>query len=198
MRRVEYGTGRNELLQAAIHVVAAQGLRGLTFRSVAAEAGVTHGAVQYHFGSWNNLVAEALGFAVKRSIDTAGLKSAGPGFEDFADALVASVASDPELQAFQFELSLEARRRPELLPTAAQGYDAYRSAVREALTAAGSNDPALGEIVMVALDGLVFQQTVFNDAERTQKALAALRGLLAAHAVREGFAGGAANGTAPA
>ena len=87
MRRVEYGTGRQEVLEAAIHVVATQGLRGLTFRSVAAEAGVTHGAVQYHFGGWDNLVAEALGFAVKRSIDTAGLKPAGPGFADFAGAL---------------------------------------------------------------------------------------------------------------
>lgn len=185
MARVEYGTGRQELLEAAIHVVAAQGLRGLTFRSVAAEAGVTHGAVQYHFGSWDNLVAEALGFAVKRSIDTAGLKSTGPGFADFAGALVASVASDPELQAFQFELTLEARRRPELLPTVAEAYDAYRTAVHEALTAGGLSDPMLSEMVVVALDGLVFQQTVFGDVERTQKALQALRTMLAAYAGNE-------------
>lgn len=179
---MKYGTGRQELLEAAIHVVAAQGLRGLTFRSVAAQAGVTHGAVQYHFGSWDNLVAEALGLAVQRSIDTAGLTSAGPGFEGFAGALVASVASDPELQAFQFELTLEARRRPELLPTVAKAYDAYRSAVHEALTAGGLSDPALSEIVVVALDGLVFQQTVFGDTVRTQKALGILRALLTAYA----------------
>lgn len=182
MSRVEYGTGRQEVLEAAIRVVAAQGLRGLTFRSVAAEAGVTHGAVQYHFGGWDNLVAEALGLAVKRSIDTAGLKSTGPAFEDFAGALVASVASNPELQAFQFELSLEARRRPELLSTVAKGYDAYRAAVHEALTASGLSDPMLGEIVTVALDGLVFQQTVFGEVERTQKALTMLRTMLAAYA----------------
>lgn len=185
MRRVEYGTGRQELLEAAIHVVAAQGLRGLTFRSVAAEAGVTHGAVQYHFGSWDNLVAEALGFAVKRSIDTAGLPSAGPGFENFAGDLIASVAADPELQAFQFELSLEARRRPELLPIVAEGYEAYRSAVHEALVAGGLSDPTLSEMIVVALDGLVFQQTVFGDVERTRKALLALRTMLAAYAEKE-------------
>ena len=182
MPRVEYGTGRQEVLEAAIRVVATQGLRGLTFRSVAAEAGVTHGAVQYHFGGWDNLVAEALNFAVERSIETAGLESPGPGFEDFADALVASVAADPELQAFQFELSLEARRRPELLPTAAKAYDAYREAVREALAARGLSDPALSETVMVALDGLVFHQTVFGDAERTHKALTVLRAMLTAYA----------------
>ena len=185
MRRVEYGTGRQEVLEAAIHVVATQGLRGLTFRSVAAAAGVTHGAVQYHFGSWETLVAEALSLAVKRSIDTAGLKPAGPGFADFAGALVASVASDPELQAFQFELSLEARRRPELLPTVAKGYDAYRSAVHEALTTSGLSDPTLSEIIVVALDGLVFQQTVFGDVERTQKALTTLRMMLAVYAEKE-------------
>jgi hypothetical protein len=142
---------------------------------------VTHGAVQYHFGGWDKLVAEALAYAVKRSIDTAGLTSTGPGLEDFADALIASVASDPELQAFQFELSLEARRRPELLPTVARGYEAYRSAVHEALSARGVSDPALSEIVFVALDGLVFQLTVFGDAQRTGKALAALRTMLAAY-----------------
>jgi AcrR family transcriptional regulator len=182
MARVEYGTGRQEVLEAAIRIVAAQGLRGLTFRSVAAEAGVTHGAVQYHFGGRDNLIAQALSLAVKRSIETAGLKSSGPGFEDFAGALVASVASNPELQAFQFELSLEARRRPELLPTVAKGYDAYRAAVHEALTAGGLNDPMLSEIVVLALDGLVFQQTVFDDVERTQKALEVLRTMLAAYA----------------
>lgn len=184
MGRVEYGTGRQEVLEAAIRVVAAQGLRGLTFRSVAAEAGVTHGAVQYHFGSWEGLVAEALGFAVKRSIETAGLEPTGAALEDFAGALVASVAANPELQAFQFELSLEARRRPELLPTVAEGYDAYRAAVHEALTAAGLSDPVLGEMVVVALDGLVFQQTVFGDVERTQKSLKVLRTMLAAYAAR--------------
>lgn len=185
MARVEYGTGRQELLEAAIHVVAAQGLRGLTFRSVAAEAGVTHGAVQYHFGSWDNLVAEALGLAVQRSIDTAGLQSASSGFEDFAGALIASVAADPELQAFQFELSLEARRRPELLSVVAEGYEAYRGAVHEALSAGGLDDPALSEMIVVALDGLVFQQTVFGDVERTQKALQALRTMLTAYADKE-------------
>src|SRR6185312_3159676 len=104
---------------------------------------------------------------------------------DFAGALVASVASDPELQAFQFELSLEARRRPELLPTVAKGYDAYRSAVHEALTTSGLSDPTLSEIIVVALDGLVFQQTVFGDVERTQKALKTLRMMLAAYAEKE-------------
>ena len=186
MGRIDYGTARQELLKAAIQIVAAQGLRGLTFRSVAAQAGVTHGAVQYHFGSWDRLVAEALAFAVRRSLDTAGLEPTGPGFEDFAGALVASVASDPELQAFQFELTLEARRRPELLPTVAEAYDAYRSAVHDALTVGGLPDPALGEIVMGALDGLVFQQTVFGDTERTRQALAVLRALLDAYADKEG------------
>ena len=45
-----YGGGRDALIEAAILVVAREGLRGLTIRSVAAEAGVTRGLFCSHFG----------------------------------------------------------------------------------------------------------------------------------------------------
>ena len=65
--RVAYGTGRQALLEAAIQVVAAEGLRGLTYRSGAAEAGVSHASVRYHFGDWSTLVEEALTYCLDRS-----------------------------------------------------------------------------------------------------------------------------------
>ncbi|WP_416979825.1 TetR family transcriptional regulator [Streptomyces sp. T028] len=48
--RLGYGEGRDALLIAAVRVVARDGLRKLTYRAVAAEAGVTHGLVAHHFG----------------------------------------------------------------------------------------------------------------------------------------------------
>jgi DNA-binding transcriptional regulator YbjK len=182
MAGVAYGTGRQALLEATIRVVARQGLRGLTYRSVAAEAGVTHGSVRYHFGDWATLVEEALAFCVERSIEGAELTSDGPGFDGFATGLAALVVADPEAQAFQYELTMEARRRPELLSVMARANDTYRAAVRRELARNGLDDPDLANLVFTALDGLVFHQTAFGDTDRTERAIATLRALLSSYA----------------
>jgi DNA-binding transcriptional regulator YbjK len=182
MARVAYGTGRPALLEAAVRVVASQGLRGLTYRSVAAEAGVTHGSVRYHFGDWSTLVEEALAFAAEKSVEGAELTSDGEGFDGFATGLVSLVADNPDAQAFQYELTIEARRRPELRPAVERVNDIYRAAVCRELTRNGLDDPDLAELVFVTLDGLVFHQTAFGNTARTERATAALRSLLKAYA----------------
>lgn len=179
---VAYGAGRQALLEATIRIVAKHGLRGLTYRSVAAEAGVTHGSVRYHFGDWATLVEEALAFCAKRSIEDAELTSDRPGFDGFAAGLASMVDADPEVQAFQYELTLEARRRPELLPAMEAVNDGYRAAVHRELARNGLDDPGLADLVFIALDGLVFHQTAFGDAARTEHALRALRAMLKSHA----------------
>lgn len=184
MGGVAYGTGRQALLESAVAIVASQGLRGLTFRNVAARAGVTQGLVRHHFGAWDSLVEEALLYSLARSVDESGLESDGPGFEGFAGRLVASVAENVELQAFQFELALEARRRPELAPVVARVYDSYRSAVARELRRNGIEDPDLAWAIFAAIDGLVFQQAVFGSVDATTRALNSLRTLLREHALR--------------
>ena len=89
-------------------MVARGGLRKLTYRAVAAEAGVTHGLVAHHFGSRDALLEEALRWCVTRSIETSSLVPASGRLEDFAATLADFIAADPDLQAFQFELKLEA------------------------------------------------------------------------------------------
>ncbi|MFE0024415.1 TetR/AcrR family transcriptional regulator [Amycolatopsis sp. NPDC059021] len=182
MAGVAYGTGRRALLEAAVRVVAAQGLRGLTYRSVAAEAGVTHGSVRYHFGDWSTLVEEALVHCVGRSVEGADLPSDTEGFDRFAAGLISLVAADPDAQAFQYELTMESRRRPELRPVMERANDVYRDAVSRELARNGLDDPDLAEFVFAALDGLVFHQTAFGDTARTERATAALRSLLTAFA----------------
>ena len=193
MPTVAYGTGRQALLEAAIRVVAQQGLRGLTYRTVAAEAGVSHGSVRYHFGDWAAMVEAALALAVERSIEGARLDSdprfgsdVADQFAGFAAALVHAVSADPETQSFQYELALEARRRPELLPMMERVYDSYRIAVGAALRHHQLDDPGMADAVAAALDGLVFQQILFGDATRTERALGALRGSIAAFATSRG------------
>ncbi|MEH0416644.1 TetR/AcrR family transcriptional regulator [Streptomyces sp. B21-083] len=177
--RPGYGEGRDALLAAAVKVVARGGLRKLTYRSVAAEAGVTHGLVAHHFGSRDALLEQALQWVVRHSIKTSSLVPVSGRLEDFAATLPGLVSADPDLQAFQYELKLEAIRSPELRHHADALYQTYRDAVREALACFALSEE-LVDIVFAALEGLVFHQVTSGDSRRTEEGVRALRRLLEA------------------
>jgi AcrR family transcriptional regulator len=162
-KRPPRGDGRVALMEAAIRVGARQGLRGLTLRSVAAEAGVSHGLVRHHFGSRQQLVDEALEHAARISVSTGDLEPGTGDPDDFSRALEDIVAEDPEVQAFQYEMAIEARRRPELLATNHAIYEQYHLATQRELVRMGlADDPALAHAVFAMLDGLVLQKVLFG------------------------------------
>ena len=177
-QRIPYGEGREALLKAVIAVVARSGLRNVTYRAVAAEAGVAHGLVRHHFGSRDMLIEEALHYSVTQSIDTTALEPGSGDLGDLARNLAKAVSDDPDIQAFQYELILEARRRPELQHYVDVIYKTYRDAVYQALSAAGIDDRDLAVLVFCTLDGLVFQQLALGSPEATEKGLRQLRKLL--------------------
>ncbi|MFM9608214.1 TetR family transcriptional regulator [Streptomyces sp. V2] len=179
-RVTDYGSGRVALLDAAVRVVARGGLRKLTYRAVAEEAGVTHGLVVHHFGSRDALIEEAVTHAVRSSLERSALGAGGQEAAGFSGALVDMVESGPELQAFQYELLLEARRRPELLPHLRALYEEYfeASAHEVARFLPEPVSRGLSRLVFAALEGLVLHQLVFGEREVTEEALAELRALL--------------------
>src|SRR5919199_6972480 len=190
IKRPPRGDGRVALLEAAIRVGAHKGLRGLTLRSVAAEAGVSHGLVRHHFGSRQQLVDEALAHAARMS-RTAGDLEPGTGDpDDFSRALEDIVAQDPDVQAFQYEMAMEARRRPELLATNRAIYEQYREATQRELVRMGlADDAALAHAVFSMLDGLVLQKVLFGTPvepaiEWLRSMLKALQATQAASTVR--------------
>ena len=82
-------------------------------------------------------------------------------------------------QAFQYELILESRRRPELRPLVDKLYSAYRQTLQVELERADlGSDDSLVHLVFAALDGLVFQQTASGDTGATRRSLDRLRELL--------------------
>ena len=157
-RALNYGEGREALLRATIHVVAQKGLRGLTFRAVAEEAGVNNTLIAHHFGNREKLLSAALEWTADRSIGAADLSEYATDADSFRAALVANVLSEPDVEIFQFEMILEASRRPELQPAVRALYRRYVEALasgREALGAPTS--PALDLALFAALDGLRLQ-----------------------------------------
>ncbi|WP_042382080.1 TetR/AcrR family transcriptional regulator [Streptacidiphilus melanogenes] len=179
-KAVNYGTGREALLNAAVRVVARGGLRKLTYRAVAEEAGVTHGLVVHHFGSRDALIEEALAHTVRTSLTISALETGTGSVADFSAGVSEMVSSDPDTQAFQYELLLEARRRPELLGHVRGLYDEYFDATRRELARILPHgaDEGLTRLVFAALDGLVLHQLVFGGPETTEAAIARLRSLL--------------------
>ncbi|GAB7005411.1 hypothetical protein JCM18899A_28840 [Nocardioides sp. AN3] len=182
-RSLRRGEGREALLAATTKVVAERGLRNVTYRAVSEEAGVAHGLVRHHFGSRDALVAATVRYAVERSVSRSSLESGTGSIDEFASGLLDLVAGDPETQAFQYELILEARRRPELTTLVRELNDAYRDATRRELERMGLGDiPGLHLLVYAALDGLVFQRVTNGAEPDLEPALDALRTLLRAAA----------------
>lgn len=186
-KRLGYGEGREALLDAAVRVVARRGLRHLTYRAVAEEAGVTHGLVVHHFGSRDTLIAESLAHAIRTSLSSSLLESGTGRPDDYAGGLTATVEDDADNHAFQYELLLEARRRPELGAQVRELYAEYFAASRRELgrILPQGATPAFNRLVFAALDGLVLHQlTGIASREETEAALAELRALLAESAER--------------
>ena len=184
-RRLRRGEGRQALIEAIVRVVARDGLDALTFRSAAKEAGVTHGLATYHFGSREAMVAEALEWATQAGIEESRLDTHGGGLADLAADLPDLIERDPDSAAFQFAMALEGRRRPGLAAEIRQLYDHYIDAARRSLRAAGLDaDDDVARLVFAAIDGLVLQQLIYEDADATARALARLRLLLAEAAER--------------
>lgn len=173
--RPAHGSGREAILEATVKIVAESGLRGLTFRAVGARAGVNNTLIAHYFGNRETLIEEALEWAVDRSITTTRLEESATTPEGFFHMLAQSIADDIEVQAYQYEMILEARRRPELAGAIRRLYDQYEAALDSSLQSAGivGIDPATRRALFGGVDGLVLQRVSGNiTAEEFREALA--------------------------
>lgn len=77
----------------------------------------------------------------------------------FTESLLELLLAEPELQVFQYEMILEARRRPELADAVSALYERYVSALAEGLMASGltRNVQVVAKTLFASLDGLVLQ-----------------------------------------
>lgn len=171
--------GRGALLRATIDVGLALGLSGITSRSVAEAAGVAHSLVRYHFGSVDSLITEALSLAIDEGIDNARALAEVPTLNEFTRNLAQSVTDSRDMHAFLYEAILESRRRPELVPQVKRYYREYRDALSAPLRSLGVTDEALIDMVLFAVEGMVFKEITDSDQLRTREAVRRLRAITA-------------------
>jgi TetR/AcrR family transcriptional regulator, regulator of biofilm formation and stress response len=157
---------RDVILEAALRVIARSGADAATHRAVAAEAGVALASTTYHFESKSALVREALELVIERSTAAVARNTAGPGpvdGEQLVDRLVqlvAALSSDQRAPlAAQYELMLEAGRRPELQPLAERWNSAYLAGLVALVRRAGLARPALAaETISNLIEGALLNQ----------------------------------------
>ena len=147
---------RQRIIDAAIRVVGARGLVGLSHRSVAAEADVPLGSTTYHFKTLDELMVAALRQANEGYAAWVAARAplADPD-TDLAGELAAMtgewLAGDPTVVELSYELYLAALRRPALRPVAAEWVEVLAAPI------ARRTDPATARAVVALIDGICLQ-----------------------------------------
>ncbi|MDF1706131.1 MAG: TetR family transcriptional regulator [Aeromicrobium sp.] len=179
VRSHEYGERREVLVGAAIRLVARSGLRALTYRSLAREAGVSHTLIAHHFGSLDAVLDEALSATIDASVADLDLRPSSGRVGDFVADLVPGVARAPENFAFQYQVMLEARATGDPSHRLRLLHDRYRDVLRAALRDMEvPADDGTVELVYAALEGIVFHQVVAVEERLSERAIERLRTVL--------------------
>ncbi|MDO8185775.1 TetR family transcriptional regulator [Conexibacter sp. JD483] len=164
VRRARGERRRRELLEAALVVIDQRGVQATTHRAVAEAARVPLATTTYYFESIDHLLEDALLLFV--SEEAARLRSLAEQLRGvtmapleiatlFARELAEGSPWPVPLKRVQWELYLEASRRPRLQAAAQQCVATYAEVTEAALEAAGSPRPAEGARLFVAMtDGL--------------------------------------------
>lgn len=172
---------RTAIIEAAVRVLARDGLAETTTRKIAAEADVNQAMIGYYFGGKDELLYAVLQEMMRRTGEIASARTP-PGLR-FADALAAAVEAfwehveqAPELQVMQYELTLYALRQPESSWLAQRQYEGYCAIVAELIcdvrdttgeTLAEAPD-ALARFIVGGLDGLILQFVANRDLTRAR------------------------------
>ncbi|AIG79455.1 Hypothetical protein AJAP_33210 [Amycolatopsis japonica] len=141
---------------AAIEVIAAEGMRGLTHRAVDRLAGLPPGSTSYYARTRAALLELAISRMVE--LDEVTLDPPpGQLAEYVAGFAHAAITKGRTRMLARYEFALEATRRPELREAYDRGGLVIRRRCAEVLTACGSAEPERHSRVLVAwLEGTVF------------------------------------------
>ncbi|MEW6642076.1 MAG: TetR family transcriptional regulator [Pseudomonadota bacterium] len=182
------------LTDAALRVIGRAGLDGVTHRAVAAEAGVSLGAVTHHFPTRDAIVDAALRSAVSREVGRLQalaftLQHKAFDIGAWIDALVGWYASElrsnGETHIACYEAMLAAARSARHRAAVAELFNTWQASAELALRAAGSVAPRLhAELFVSALVGRLLQQLAVPSRHFRRDTTAALTTLV--HALAGG------------
>jgi AcrR family transcriptional regulator len=180
--RVPAAARREALIEAALRVMARDGLTAGTTRAIVAEAGMSLASFHYAFTSREELLRELVQRVVGRELAAA---MSGWNPEDglaaclrvAADGYLEHLEREPGQEQLMFELMLLAVRRPDLRPIARDQYAAYLAAATELLEQAAAATgaswrrplPELARLLITLVDGATTTWLVDRDTAATRR-----------------------------
>ena len=185
--RVPLGAERRDVIaDAAIHLVATRGLKGLTHRAVDAEAGLPPGSTSYYLRTREALLGACVHRMLERDLAARTAVPAGtPTVELLLGMVLDLLGNRREELLARYEMSLEANRQPAFQAVLIEGGTRLRGALAEVLKADGvPNAEAVAWPVAAMLDGLMYDRvagagSTVPQAEFESAARAAITALLA-------------------
>jgi TetR/AcrR family transcriptional regulator, transcriptional repressor of bet genes len=154
--RSEPDARRASLISACARVLARVGAAGASVRAIAAEAGVSPGLVNHHFGSVDAQVSAVVGRALDAAVKTAG-KAPRARLRAYVHGSFAPPIADPELLATWIAFWSLVRARRDIAALHDTQYAGYRAMLERLLGDCGLPPPRrrLAAIAVTALvDGL--------------------------------------------
>jgi TetR/AcrR family transcriptional regulator, regulator of biofilm formation and stress response len=167
---------RRAILEAGLRLISEQGVDAVSHRTVAEAAGVPLGATTYYFKSLDELLEGALQlFVDEEAARLTALAERIDGQELPPREIARLFHAELEHDVAQFELYVEAARRPRLREVARRSIELYGTVAAAALRAAGEEEPAIDPRAFVALlDGYGLHRVVGCDDQGLEDALLAL------------------------
>ncbi|MFT4287522.1 TetR/AcrR family transcriptional regulator [Nocardioides sp.] len=169
---------RARLLDAAIHIASTSGLDKVTYRSVAAQAGLSHSLVRFYFGTGDAMIAEALERAAHLDVEESHL--GGETLEEFLRDFLPVMGSERNRGMLQYDYLLRAVRGGVPVERVTAIYDFYISEVARTLRALDVPDPdgSIAAVVLAAVDGTILQHAIYGSGDRTERMLERIRDLI--------------------
>jgi DNA-binding transcriptional regulator YbjK len=161
---------RDAIADAAIHLVATRGLRGLTHRAVDAEAGLPPGSTSYYLRTRSALLTACVNRMLARDLSASPPMRAGAPADLLIEMTVSLARDRPDDLVARYELSLEASRQPDLRAAIDEGARQLRAMLAHVLGGLGVPDPS--EVAWPAaamLDGLLYDRVAGVGATLSQE-----------------------------
>ena len=154
-KEVALSDRKNQILLAAIEIIASKGYGKLTMRALARASGMKLGALQYHFRTWEDLLQALAAYiteAYRQSWEALHLSGEEAGLKD----LVRFIMDDPAgttLSGDEFfpQLWAMAQVEPAMAEKLDELYGVYLEKLEKRLTALGSRAPTADALAIMSL-----------------------------------------------
>jgi AcrR family transcriptional regulator len=192
-KRVSEQVRREQILQAAFAAACREGINGLTVRAVAAEAGISHALVLFHFGRKERLVLELLEWVIAEtavlhvSEDIRRFPHARDRLHALLQQEMARQARQPEHTRLFLEYWALGARHEAIRTRISTELERYRSGFQanmdelilaEPATFGGATAEGLAAVAVSWINGCAVQAMIDPEHFDTDEYLAAVQGMI--------------------